>query len=434
MYVVRVTNSSWCLESSTRWRTGKFAKLPRGQSATFRDERRESRRQPSRFGRRRGSSTNSSHPRLHIRVRGTHQRRLKFRHRVRASSTASCQGLCEGGLLFNCGAPLVRTSILHSCSTGKRSGMRCGDARNAGMANSRRTLRGARVDGLRSVGVPAILDAARKSWLHSMWQHDKRCFDPDDHWCTRWDVEPVASVHVRWARDALSNFGGQGGRLHAAPGAAIDTKVGRKRVRSQSSDATCTCGELEPDRAHWMCACPQRYEKPGDPLDQHLSMTKLGVARRIRKRCFEKRALLRQQVTQIATWFTEAEDTVTTATDGGTIGKNTEERCGAWGVAVPSAHYEHCSAGGKVAGRDQTAFACELFAAHVRQPQRLGHLCASSLTTWLYSVASPTLCGAHQAPGARTSVDGGLRTFGRSFRAKLLLGTISWRERKVACS
>ena len=83
---------------------------------------------------------------------------------------------------------LVRTCILHSCSTGKRCDMHAslGDVRNVGMTTSRRTLRGARVDGLRSVtsgvgnetstsayetrdgwvdlgydGVPAILDAAR---------------------------------------------------------------------------------------------------------------------------------------------------------------------------------------------------------------------------------------------------------------------------------
>ena len=201
-----------------------------------------------------------------------------------------------------------------------------------------------------------------------------------------------------------------------------------------------TCGEPEPDRAHWMWACPQRCCETRGPSGSASLHEKAWGGQEDSETTLHKAypapTASHADCNVVALWPLSP-----TATDGGAIGKKNEERCGAWGVAVPSAHHEHRSAEGKVVGRDQTAFACDLFAAHVA----IAAAALARTPICLLIDNQAEQCGIANAVGrpqdsrkhpktSRTCVDEGLRTFGRRFRARLLLGTISWQERKVACT
>lgn len=220
-----------------------------------------------------------------------------------------------------------------------------------------------------SDGLPAIWNAAKSSWLAHRWKLDKRTHDPSvspDRLATS---RPVTEVHERWGNDALSNGGGEGGRLQAALGCGFDAKVANKFAKAKKLSgftSLCACGEPHPDREHWMWKCTHLNEHTANP--PHLAMRKLGIPRVHRRRRAVKRVIPGEQVGHVAAWLAEEASRtnapVLVATDGGAIGSTADTRCAAWGVAV-ARRCRDASASGEVTGLDQTAFAAELFAAQV---------------------------------------------------------------------
>ena len=204
-------------------------------------------------------------------------------------------------------------------------------------------------------GKPALTAAAIRGWQRTLWEADRRACDGME--VLRTGV-PSVVTHRRWAHEAVSKRC-EWGRLHTAIGACIDSKVATKIAAKEELqlDTTCVCGNIAPDRAHWMWECPS-HQAPHPP--RCLAQKKLGIPLVPRQRVSHRRTIPTEAVQEIAQEIMRlhrAGISPVVATDGGSNGKDVWERCGGWGIAVGSVQVS-----GVLQGLDHSAFAAELWA------------------------------------------------------------------------
>ena len=196
-------------------------------------------------------------------------------------------------------------------------------------------------------GKKVVAEVARRAWEDWLWAAETRTQREENPMRDIAFARPDIRGHKEWAKAAKGEPGVSSNRvtwMYATHGPQIP-------------GSRCTCLEKEPRRHHWAWECARAGCEGVEP-PRHESEKRLCVPMVERPQNAEARDYNRiQGIKEAVKAEIRRHGWALVATDGGSIGKNLEERRASYGIAVGQSTWE-----GSVGGLDQTSYKSELWA------------------------------------------------------------------------